>query len=71
MYSPNYPKDQSCLERLDKWVVYKPAKQKGNQTKTVTVSANTDPENTILKISANVNELVNKDTLITFTVIIL
>ena len=36
---------------------WKPSgKQKGNQTKTVTVSANTEPENTILKISANVNE---------------
>ncbi len=54
---PNYPKDPIMPGKTGQIdVVYKPAKQKGNQTKTVTVSANTDPENTILKISANVNE---------------
>ncbi len=54
---PNYPKDPIMPGKTGQIdVVYKPAKQKGNQSKTVTVSANTDPENTILKISANVNE---------------
>ena len=54
---PNYPKDPIMPGKTGQIdVVYKPAKQKGNQTKTVTVSANTEPENTILKISANVNE---------------
>lgn len=38
-------------------VVYKPGKQKGNQSKTVTLVANTQPEQTILNISAMVEEV--------------
>ncbi|RMG81259.1 MAG: DUF1573 domain-containing protein [Bacteroidetes bacterium] len=37
-------------------VVYSPGKQKGLQNKTVTIFANTDPQTTLLKISANVEE---------------
>lgn len=52
---PNYPKEpimpgQSAT--ID--VVYKPGKQQGPQTKTVTVTANTEPKNTVVKITANV-----------------
>ena len=35
-------------------VVYSPNKQKNRQTKTVTITANTEPQTTILKITANV-----------------
>ena len=53
---PYYPKEAIMPGKTGQIdVVYKPAKQKGNQSKTVTVSANTNPENTILRISANVN----------------
>ena len=53
---PNYPKEPIMPGKTGQIdVVYKPAKQKGNQSKTVTASANTNPENTILRISANVN----------------
>lgn len=38
-------------------VVYKPGKQKGLQNKTVTVIANTQPKDTRLTISANVQEV--------------
>lgn len=38
-------------------VVYKPGKQKGLQNKTVTVIANTQPKDTRLNISANVQEV--------------
>jgi len=38
-------------------VEYKPGKQKGNQRKTVTVTANTDPADTRLAISAIVEEI--------------
>ena len=38
-------------------VVYKPGKQKDQQNKTVTVTANTEPTNTILKIKAMVEEV--------------
>ena len=37
-------------------VVYSPGKQKGLQNKTVTIFANTNPQTTLLKISANVEE---------------
>jgi hypothetical protein len=37
-------------------IVYKPGKQKNQQTKSITVTANTEPEKTILKIKANVLE---------------
>ena len=35
-------------------VVYSPGKQQNKQTKSVTITANTDPETTVLKIYANV-----------------
>jgi len=35
-------------------VVYSPGKQQGAQTKTVTITANTNPITTVLNISANV-----------------
>ena len=38
-------------------VVYKPGKQKGNQTKYVTVTANTEPAQSRLQITANVEEV--------------
>lgn len=38
-------------------VVYKPGNQKGSQQKTVTVLANTEPKETLLSISAMVEEL--------------
>lgn len=37
-------------------VIYKPKGQSGPQTKTVTITANTDPANTLLTIKANVSE---------------
>jgi len=37
-------------------VVYKPGKQKGKQAKTVTITANTEPRDTRLTISAEVEE---------------
>lgn len=37
-------------------VVYKPGKQKNKQTKNVTITANTTPANTVLTITANVQE---------------
>jgi hypothetical protein len=52
-------KNQFFLEKVVKIdVVFRPSKgQAGSkQTKTVTVSANTSPENTILKITAFVNK---------------
>ncbi len=38
-------------------VVYSPGKQVGNQSKTVTVTANTEPSTTMLQISAVVEEI--------------
>lgn len=35
-------------------IQYKPGKQKNQQTKSITVTANTEPANTILKVKANV-----------------
>ena len=37
-------------------IVYKPGQQKNQQTKSITVTANTEPDDTILKVSANVIE---------------
>ena len=56
---PKWPKDAimpGSTEEID--VVFRPSKNQAGrkQTKTVTVTANTNPENTILKISAFVNE---------------
>ncbi len=55
---PNYPKEpvmpgQSAT--ID--VVYKPGKQQGPQQKTVTITANTEPKNTVVKIKADVQVL--------------
>lgn len=35
-------------------IIYKPGKQKNKQSKTITITANTEPANTILKVKANV-----------------
>lgn len=52
---PEYPKEPIAPgESSEIRVVYKPGKQKNNQTKKVTVTANTDPVQTILTIKANV-----------------
>ena len=56
---PNWPKEPILPGKSGKIdVVFRPSKgQAGSkQTKTVTVSANTSPENTILKITAFVNK---------------
>jgi len=56
---PNWPKEPILPgESSEIEVVFRPSKgQAGSkQTKTVTVSANTSPENTILKITAFVNK---------------
>jgi Protein of unknown function (DUF1573) len=39
-------------------VVYKPGKQKDIQTKSVTVTANTEPTQTVLSLRANVKEVI-------------
>lgn len=55
---PNYPKEPIMPgESATIDVVYKPGKQQGPQQKTVTVTANTDPKNTVVKISADVQAL--------------
>jgi hypothetical protein len=55
---PKYPKEPVAPgETGEIEVVYKPGKQKGNQSKTVTLQANTQPEQTVLKISAMVEEV--------------
>jgi len=52
---PKYPKQPVPPgETAEIEVVYKPGTQKGNQTKTVTLTANTEPNQTVLKISAMV-----------------
>lgn len=35
-------------------IIYKPGKQKNKQSKTITISGNTEPDKTILKVKANV-----------------
>jgi len=56
---PQYPTEPIAPgESSEIKVVYKPGKQKGSQTKTVTVTANTTPAQTLLKISADVEEVV-------------
>ena len=55
---PQYPKEPIPPgEEGEIKVVYKPGKQKNKQTKRVTVTANTEPEQTVLKITAEVQEL--------------
>lgn len=52
---PEYPKEPIPPGATDQIkVVYKPGKQKNKQTKKVTVTANTDPVQTILTITADV-----------------
>lgn len=54
---PQYPKEPIAPgETGEIEVVYKPGKQKNKQTKTVTITANTEPRTTKLTISANVDE---------------
>jgi len=55
--APNYTKEPVAPgEKGSIEVVYKPGKQKNQQTKTVTVTANTNPKATTLRIKANVLE---------------
>lgn len=55
---PQYPKEPiSPGETGEIEVVYKPGKQKNQQKKTVTITANTEPRTTTLSISANVAEV--------------
>ena len=52
---PKYPKapvPPGATGQIE--VEYKPGTQKGNQTKTVTLTANTEPNQTVLKINAMV-----------------
>lgn len=54
---PNYPKEPippGGTGEIE--VVYKPGKQKAAQNKSITITANTEPKNTILTIRANVLE---------------
>jgi hypothetical protein len=52
---PEYPKEPIAPGATSQIkVVYKPGMQQGNQAKTVTVTANTEPAQTILRISADV-----------------
>jgi len=54
---PEYPKEPIPPgEQGEIKVVYKPGKQKNQQTKNVTITANTVPEKTVLTIRANVLE---------------
>jgi len=55
---PNYPKNPIPPgEQGEIEVVYKPGKQKDLQNKNVTIVANTEPQQTILRIKANVEEI--------------
>lgn len=52
---PEYPKQPIAPGATgDIKVIYSPGKQEFKQTKSVTITANTDPETTVLKIYANV-----------------
>ncbi|HIA37739.1 MAG TPA: DUF1573 domain-containing protein [Flavobacteriales bacterium] len=54
---PQFPKEPIPPGETGEIVVeYKPGKQKGNQRKTITVTANTDPPDTRIAISAIVEE---------------
>ena len=56
---PTYPKEPVLPGKTGVIeVVYKPGKQKGDQTKTVTITANTEPTTIRLQIKANVEEVV-------------
>jgi hypothetical protein len=52
---PEYPKEPIAPGGTGEiGVVYKPGKQKGQQNKNITITANTDPVQTIVKIKADV-----------------
>ncbi len=52
---PDYPKEPIAPGATGEInVMYKPGGQQGNQSKTVTVTANTEPAQTVLNISADV-----------------
>ena len=54
---PRWPKEPIAPGKSGEIeIIYKPGKQKNQQTKSITVTANTEPEKTILKIKANVLE---------------
>lgn len=53
---PNYPREPIAPgETGEIEVVYSPGTQKNQQTKTVTITANTEPATTVIRIKANVN----------------
>ncbi len=55
---PKYPKEPIAPGATGEIeVVYKPGKQKDAQTKNITITANTEPSNTVLTITANVLEI--------------
>ena len=55
---PEYPKQPIAPgAESEIKVVYKPGKQKGPNSKTVTITANTEPAQTVLTISAEVEEV--------------
>lgn len=55
---PNYPKQPIPPGQSGEIeVVYSPGQQKGQQTKSVTIVANTEPRTTVLQIKANVEEV--------------
>lgn len=55
---PEYPKEPIAPGATGEIrVEYKPGKQEGNQAKTVTVTANTEPAQTILRIKADVQKV--------------
>lgn len=52
---PRWPKEPVAPgETGEIEIIYKPGKQKNKQSKTITVTANTEPANTILRVKANV-----------------
>lgn len=53
---PNYPRNPIAPgETGEIEVVYSPGKQVNQQTKTVSITANTEPSTTVLRVKANVN----------------
>ncbi|MDQ3192817.1 MAG: DUF1573 domain-containing protein [Bacteroidota bacterium] len=56
---PEYPKEPIAPGATGEITVeYSPGKQQGAQSKTVTITANTEPKQTMLTISANVEEVL-------------
>jgi hypothetical protein len=52
---PRWPKEPVAPgEKGEIEIIYKPGKQKNTQSKTITITANTEPANTVLKVKANV-----------------